>query len=91
MLQKSKLIERPDTQPCASDDLGPLDVSDLLRAAVLAVVSVVAHHKIFIITQRDRFCRTSRILNRLCTIIFFQQLTIDVNIAILINLYRLSR
>ena len=63
----------------------PVDWSHGRVSAVLAVIPVVAHDKIFVVPQRDLRRSDTRILNHFPAVMLIQNFPVDVNISCIID------
>lgn len=75
-----------------SDNIFPLNIPYDIRPAVTGIIPVISHDKILVLSEYDRFRGPpDRLrLNHFSSVGLLQFLAVDVNAAILHDLYRLS-
>lgn len=88
-VNQSKLAERIDSDKCFSKNPASRYRSD--HSAVAAVIPVISHTPVFILSQSNLLCCQSRILNYFFSVMFIQNFSVDVNISFFINTNCFSR
>ena len=87
---KSDTVEGINPQPRPAHNIIPVNDAHLGKTAVLAVVPVISQNKVLVLSQGDRLPSRSRILYALQAVVLLQHFAVNIDITLVVNLYRLS-